>query len=177
MMERIIRWCSDALTSLAAICLLLMMLQMAADVALKYFFNAPIEGNLEVVSFYYMVGVVFLPLAMVELRHEHINVDLFVRLLPKPLQNLVYAFGCLLSATFFAVLAYQTYLDALKSTRIGEVMMGSDYVTIWPSRWALPLGFSVLCLALLLHAWRAIRTPSTFDPSPVEPELGAGDSS
>lgn len=177
MVERFIRLCSDALTFLAAICLLLMMLQMAADVVLKYFFNAPIEGNLEIVSFYYMVGVVFLPLAMVELRHEHINVDLFVRLLPKPLQSLIYASGCLLSATFFAMLAYQTYLDALKATRIGEVMMGSDYVTIWPSRWALPLGFTVLCLAVLLHAWRAIQNPRTFDPSPAEPEFGAGDPS
>ena len=75
------------------------------------------------------------------------------------------------------MLAYQTYLDALKATRIGEVMMGSNYVTIWPSRWALPLGFAVLCLAVLLHAWRAIRNPRTFDPSPAEPESGAGDPS
>ena len=175
MIERSLRWAADIRTVLAAICLLLMMLQMVLDVALKYFLNAPIEGNLEIVSFYHMVGVVFLPLAMVELRHEHINVDLFVRPLPKTFQSFIYAFGCLISATFFAMLAYQTYLDALKATHIGEVMMGSSFVTIWPSRWALPAGFTVLYLAMLLHAWRAIRSPYTFDPSPAEPEFGTGD--
>jgi TRAP-type C4-dicarboxylate transport system permease small subunit len=171
MMQHLIKRSADLLTLLAALCLLLMMGQIVLDVLLKYLLNTPIEGNLEIVSYYYMVGVVFLPLAMVELRHEHINVDLFVRLLPMAGQCFVYVFGSLVSAVFFAVLAYQTFLDALEATRVGEIMMGSIYVTIWPSRWALPVGFTLVCLAVLLHTWRAVWQPDGFDPTPAEPDV------
>ena len=47
--EWLVRLVSAGLTILAGICLSLMMLQIVIDVGLKYFFNSPIEGNLEVV--------------------------------------------------------------------------------------------------------------------------------
>jgi TRAP-type C4-dicarboxylate transport system permease small subunit len=166
--ERLIRAGSNLLAFIAGVCLVLMMLQVVADVVMKYLLDSPIEGSLEIVSFYYMVAVVFLPLAMVELRREHITVDLVVQLLPRRAQGWVYAAGCLVSAGFFAILAWQTYLDALRATRINEVMMGSIYVTIWPSRWALPVGFAMIMAATLLHAWRALRDPVGFDPSPAD---------
>ena len=56
MLTKAIRGASKLLCNIAALCLLLMMVQIVFDVALKYLFNHPIEGNLEVVSFYYMVG-------------------------------------------------------------------------------------------------------------------------
>ena len=164
--EWLVRRGSDGLTLLGGLCLVLMMLQIAVDVGLKYVFNSPIEGNLEVVSFYYMVGVVFLPLAMVELRHEHINVDLFYLMLPTRGRSALYVFGCVISLVFFTVLAYQTFLDAVHATRITEIMMGSIYVTIWPSRWSLPVGFTLIALAIVLHAIKALRDPLTFDPTP-----------
>lgn len=172
MMTKAISVASKFLSYIAALCLFLMMAQIVLDVVLKYVFNAPIEGNLEVVSFYYMVAVVFLPLAMVELRHEHINVDLFVQMTPKGVQRYVYAVSSVLTAAFFAVLSYQTFIDAVNSTRAGEVMMGTSLVSIWPSRWALPIGMGLICLATLNHAWRSI-TQSDFDPTPQSPELQA----
>ncbi len=168
--ERLIRFVSGGLTILAGLCLSLMMLQIVIDVSMKYIFNSPIEGNLEVVSFYYMVGVVFLPLAMVELRHEHINVDLFVQMLPKRGRSYVYVFGCGVSLVFFGVLAYQTFLDAIHATRINEIMMGSIYVTVWPSRWFLPIGFILIGLAIVVHAVKALRDPLVFDPTPESAE-------
>jgi TRAP-type C4-dicarboxylate transport system permease small subunit len=166
---------SGGLAILAGLCLFLMMLQIVIDVVLKFIFNAPIEGNLEVVSFYYMVGVVFLPLAMVELRHEHINVDLFVQMLPKRGRSYVYAFGCVVSLVFFGILAYQTCLDAIHATRINEIMMGSIYVTVWPSRWFLPAGFILIWLAVAIHAIRALRDPLVFDPTPGSVEVPTSD--
>lgn len=164
-----IRVFSNGLTLLAGIALLLMMGQMVLDVFLTYFFRKPIEGNLEVVSIYHMVAVVFLPLAMVELRHEHIHVDLVVRWLPQVVQRVIYILGSLISAAFFAILAYQTWLDALKSYRIDEIVMGAVYVTIWPAKFILPFSFLLIMLAVLLHAWKALLDPD-FDPSPAAPE-------
>lgn len=173
--EWLVRKVSWGLTILAGLLLSLMMLQIVIDVGLKYIFNSPIEGNLEVVSFYYMVGVVFLPLAMVELRHEHINVDLFVQMLPLRGRSYVYVFGCGVSLVFFGILAYQTFLDAIHATRINEVMMGSIYVTIWPSRWFLPAGFTLIGLAIVIHAVKALRDPLVFDPTPESAEVPTSD--
>lgn len=173
--EWLVRLFSAGLTILAGFCLSLMMLQIVIDVGLKYFFNSPIEGNLEVVSFYYMVGVVFLPLAMVELRHEHINVDLFIQMLPKRGRSYVYVFGCGVSLVFFGVLAYQTFLDAIHATKINEVMMGSIYVTVWPSRWFLPVGFILIGLAIVVHAVKALRDPLAFEPTPESAEVLTSD--
>ncbi|WP_022729369.1 TRAP transporter small permease [Fodinicurvata sediminis] len=167
--EKVIRMLSNGLTLLAGIALLLMMGQMVLDVFLTYFFRKPIQGNLEVVSIYHMVAVVFLPLAMVELRHEHIHVDLVVRWLPQVVQRVIYILGSLISATFFAILAYQTWLDALKSYRMDEIVMGAVYVTIWPAKFILPFSFLLIMLTVLLHAWKALIHPD-FDPSPASPE-------
>jgi TRAP-type C4-dicarboxylate transport system permease small subunit len=76
--------------------------------------------------------------------------------------------GYLLSATFFAILAWQTLHDALRSFRINEIMMGSIYVTIWPAKFALPVGFFAVMLPSLLHAWKAATDPD-FDPVPADP--------
>ncbi len=170
MITRLIGAGAKLLSCVAALCLFLMMAQIVLDVVMKYVFNAPIEGNLEVVSFYYMVAVVFLPLAMVELRHEHINVDLFFLMTPRAGQKYIYAFSSVLTAAFFAILTYQTFIDAVNATLTGEVMMGTNLVSIWPSRWALPVGMGLICLATLNHAWRAVFERD-FDPTPASPDL------
>ena len=102
--ETAIRRLGNALAIVAGIALLLMMIQTVTDVAMGHLFGSPIEGSLEIISAYYMVMVVFLPLAMVELRHEHINADLFVRMLPKRLQRVIYVFGGLVCLAFFRML-------------------------------------------------------------------------
>lgn len=163
--ERLARWLALA----AAFSLVLMMLQTVIDVVMSRVFNSPIEGNMEVVSVYHMVLVVFLPLAMVELRHEHINADLFVQMLSEPLQRLVYVFGCLVSLGFFGTLCYQTWIDAIESLKIGEVLMGSVYVPVWPAKFALPIGFLAMLLVIVLHIGKALTDPG-FKPVPPAPD-------
>jgi len=167
--EKIIRGFADVVTFIAGVSLLLMMTQTVVDVMLNNFMGAPIEGNLEIISVYHMVLVVFLPLAYVELRHEHINADLFVRMMPPTAQRIIYVFGCVVSCCFFGVLGWQTLLDAISSYQIKEVIMGSIYVEVWPSKFSLPIGFLAILLVLLLHIWKALTDPS-FEPVPENPE-------
>ena len=169
MIETAIRRFAQLLAFIAGISLALMMIQTVVDVLMNNFLGRPIEGNLEIISVYHMVLVVFLPLALVELRHEHISADLFVRLLPAGVQKVIYCLGALVSATFFGILMWQTWLDALKSLSINEVVMGSIYIVVWPAKFALPVGFLAITLVFLLHAWKAVTDPH-FDPSPPEPD-------
>src|SRR3546814_4561324 len=122
--EKIVRALAQALTIVAAASLMRMMLQTVVDVLLNNLIGAPIEGNLEIISAYHMVLVVFLPLAYVELKHEHISSDIVVGLMPPRWLRAIYVFGALISCLFFAVLAWQTWLDALNSFEIREVKIG-----------------------------------------------------
>lgn len=169
-LENWIRAIARGLALLAGFSLLLMMLQTVADVIMSRVFSSPIEGNLDIVSLYHMVLVVFLPLAIVELRHEHINADLLVRTFPRPLQRACYFFGCLIGVAFFGVLAWQTAIDAIEAWKIGEVAMSSVYVPVWPAKFALPIGFAGILLVILMHAALALTDPE-FDPTPAAPEL------
>lgn len=167
-----VRWLSWILAGIAGAALVLMMLQTVADILMKNVFGAPIEGNLEIVSVYHMVAIVFLPLAFVEMRHEHITVELLVNLFPGWLRRVSDTLAYLVATIFFGILAYQTGLDALKAWRIDEILMTSILITLWPAKFSLPIGFAAVMLATLLHAWKAATDPA-FDPSPASPDLPA----
>lgn len=141
---------------LACIFLIAMMLHITFDVAVRYFFNASIIGTLETVSYYHMVFAVLLPLAYVESQGEHIRVDLIAQALPNWLQLVLYVFACLIGLLFFGALAYQGYLDALRATQRLETIMSNYLFYIWPSRWALPLGFAALWLAIFNNLLKAL---------------------
>jgi len=167
--ESVITRVAYALTIFAGFGLLLMMAQNVAGVLLNNFLGTPIEGNLEIVSSYHMVLVVFLPLAYVELKHEHISADLFVRLMSAKMQRTIYIFGSLISILFFSILTLQTFKDAINAWLIDEVLMGSMYISIWPAKFSLPIGFLAIILVLILHTWKALIDPE-FNPQPADPE-------
>lgn len=156
LLDRISAGISRALMVAGCLFLLLMMLHVSADVILRFVVNEPIIGTLETVSYYYMVLAVFLPLASVERAGEHIRVDLFVQLMPRWLQLGLYLMGCVIGLAYFGVLAWQGYVDALRSTERLETIMSNFLFYIWPSRWALPVGFAAVVLAVLANMARAI---------------------
>ena len=96
--ERLIRIISDILLSISIVCLILMMGHVVLDVFMKITFNSPIIGTLETVSYYYMVGAVFLPLAAVELKKENVHVDLFIQFAPISVRRAVIIFGNIICA-------------------------------------------------------------------------------
>ena len=171
-LETAIRWLGLGLAIIAGTALLLMMVQTVVDVAMKNLLGRPIEGNLEIMSVYHMVAIVFLPLAIVELKHEHITVDLLVRLFPRGLRQVTDTLGYLVAGIFFAMLTYQTAIDAWEAYEIDEILMTSILITIWPAKFSLPIGFAAVTLASFLHAWRAATDPD-FDATPAAPDMPA----
>ena len=164
---------SRALTVLAALSICLMMLHVVVDVFCNYAFSAPLIGTLEIVSYYYMVSAVFLPLALVEWRNQHIYVDLFYQRFSPTFRRAADILALLLSAGFFAMLAYQSGIDALRAISINEMALGSAYMPIWPSRILLPVGFGATALVCLLRlAQRAL--PGSLPPIASAPTTGDG---
>ncbi|QDY70648.1 TRAP transporter small permease [Qingshengfaniella alkalisoli] len=141
----------------AAVALILMMLHVTLDVAARATGTVNLIGTLEIVSYYYMILLVMLPMGYVELKHEHIRVDLFVQMMPNWLQFALYLLSCLLGLIFFGMMLRQSILDAWTSTTRQETIMSNFIFYIWPSRWALPLGFAGILLAVLANLLKAIR--------------------
>ena len=91
--------------------------------------------------------------------------------MPKGLQRIVFIAGSIVSIAFLLILTYQTFLDAVNSTAKNETIMGSVFVVIWPSKWALPIGFTAITIVMLLHIRSALKNPENFNPNPASPDL------
>ncbi|GAA6202128.1 TRAP transporter small permease subunit [Aquicoccus sp. SU-CL01552] len=134
-----------------------MMLNVVADVVAKLVWNAPIQGTVEMSSYYYMVALVMLPMAFVEMQDQQISVDLLFNHFPNWLKKLALIFSCLAAAAILAIMAWRTGLDAMRALHVGEVVMGGREVIVWPSRMVLPLGFGLASLAALVRAVLVLR--------------------
>ena len=151
-----------ALMLLGGVGVVLMMLNIVADVASKLLWNAPIQGTLEVSSYYYMILLVMLPMAFVEMQDEQISVDLLFDRFPEIVQRALLVLTGLAAAAILSVMAWRTGLDAIRAIRVGEVVMGSREVIVWPARMVLPLGFGLAAVASLLRAVLALRGRTTM---------------
>jgi TRAP-type C4-dicarboxylate transport system permease small subunit len=154
---------------------LAMMLHVTADVLGKVLFNHPINGTLEVVTYYYMVGCVFLPLAMVQRKRAQIVVEVFTHLLPR--RALLYLDGVvsLVSAGFAGLLTYHGALHATAKTQLREVIPSPQlYLEIWPARWFVVLGTGAVTLYLVVQAVRDLLEATRGADMQARPELAVG---
>lgn len=136
---------------IGGIFMLAMMIHITADVFMKYVFNQPILGTLEIVSTYYMVAGVFLPIAAVEMARGSIGVDVAYQFMPRSMKIFCTAVTLLGSAAVYLVLVWTSWKDAVRSFNIGEMMMGSSLVIVWPSRFAMPISLVLAGLVCVYY--------------------------
>ena len=149
-----VRKTSTGFNLAAALALVAMMVHINLDVLGRYLFNAPLPMTTEVVSAYYMVAVVFLPLAAIEWRDGHISVEIITQFLgDRPLRLLLMATG-LVAAAYFAAITWRTWLVAVDKFQIGEFTTGVAVLSIWPTRFLVPLGCGLIVVVLLIKISR-----------------------
>lgn len=139
---------------------LAMMVHVTLDVALKFLLRMPIQGTLEITSYYYMVAIVVLPMGFVELTRQSIAVELFHQMLPFRLQVVTIALVLLLSAAGYGGLAWISWPDALRAFAMKEIVMGTVNIAIWPARFLLPFALMVAALVCLMHFFRLLVSPA-----------------
>lgn len=142
----------NGLTMVASAVMLLMMLHIVADVAGRMIFNNPIDGTTEIVSGYYMVAVIFFPLAYVSHNDGHIMVELFTRNLP---ERRIAGLEAVVGVICFAFVVWFTW-ESIVSAWIGterneQWETSKGLVTIWPSRWFVPLGLALMGIYMVIR--------------------------
>lgn len=159
--EKLISWCARVLLFVGAIAIVLMMSHVMLEVMLRTLFDISIPGTEEIVSGYYMVAVVFLPLAYVQLERGHVIIELFTLKAGPRLKAWIDGFVYIICGGALAIFTYATFDKALKMTAKNEMWIGMIEVTIWPARWALPFGLGIMMMIMFLQAIREFQSAIT----------------
>ena len=101
---------------------LLMMVLTCADVFLRYFFNAPIEGALDITQML-MVVVVFFALAYCGWTGGHIVVDLLREIIPAKILVPLAVFVNATGAAAMLIISWQSIVTAQAYMETGETPM------------------------------------------------------
>lgn len=149
-----LEWLSQALLTVTVFPVLAMMVHVTLDVVLKYTISMPIQGTLEITAYYYMVSIVVLPMAFVELTRQSIAVDLFYQMMPGSLKIATTAFVLIVCALGYGGLAFVAWPDALEALAKHEIVMGTVNIYIWPARFLLPFALFMAMLVCLYHLFK-----------------------
>lgn len=109
-----------AMMVLGGVALFALLFHIVLDVFLKAVFNQPIPATLEIVSYYYMVAIAFLPVAYVQKNREHISVDLFTMGFGARGLALIDAIVSVITIAYTATLTWLVYGKAVKAFSEGR---------------------------------------------------------
>ncbi|MCW5747833.1 MAG: TRAP transporter small permease [Alphaproteobacteria bacterium] len=153
--ERMLGAFAQVLLWVGGVAVTLMMLQISADVLCKYLLNKPIIATLEIVTWYYMVATVFLPVVYIQIHKKHLMVELFTMNWPPRRMAVLEGIVGVVGAVYVGTLTVLTALHAVEQTVAGEIQDATFFdLPVWPSRWLLPIATGAMALVFLTQAWR-----------------------
>ncbi len=153
----------------AGVVLMAVMVLVVANALMRYLFNLPIAGTLELTEGALPI-IVFLSLAMTQYHGGHIKVVLLTRRLPENLRRAAVVLAMLAGAGLFAWAAYAGWKLTAKSIAIGEIERGSIRYPLWPVKGAIALGMVLLTIQFLIDAVLAALGGALPEADPEEIE-------
>lgn len=152
--------------AIAGLALMAMLAHVVLDVVLREL-NAPISGTLEIVSFWYMVSLVFLAIPVSQMHGEHIKVELFTSNLAPRKRAMMDVVVLLFCAALLVLFCWVSTEEAIRqSGRRAMVEAGTGTLEIWPTRWLVPLSMGTTCLICVLQAAGILRALMAGATSP-----------
>jgi len=136
--------------------LMLLMGYTVLDVVLRYVFNRPFSGSLEITEFAMSV-IVFLGIAYCGWVGGHVAVDILERPLEDPRLRFVPAILTFIGAVLFAAIAWLTAVDALTSMhRISNMMRWPHY----PFQLTVAFGSAMYAIVLFIQSFALLHRKS-----------------
>ena len=154
---------------IAGVTLLAVMVLVVANALMRYLFNMPIAGTLELTEGALPI-IVFLSLAMTQYEGGHIKVVLLTRRFPQNMQRAAVVFAMLAGAGLFAWATYAGWKLTAKSFAIGEIERGSIRYPLWPVKGAIAFGMALLTIQFLIDAALAALGGALPEADPEEIE-------
>jgi len=132
----------------------LLMVHVLVDVAGRTFFNSPAPGTFNIVTYWWMVTLVFAAFGYAQLRGEHIRATILTDHLPARWNLGAEVAAMALLGLLGVLLAYYGWNAAVESAEIGETVLDTTPIPIWPFRFLVPLAGVSLALQCVtaIHA-------------------------
>jgi TRAP-type C4-dicarboxylate transport system permease small subunit len=142
------------LVTVAALTVLVLMVQVVADVTMRFVFRSPVRDTIERVSFWWMPAIAYLGMAIAQEEKEHIDVPLVYMRTGVTSQVLMDVFRNVVTMGFLAVVTYFGTQSALSQMARGEYRAR---VVVWPARFVVPIAGALFILYLLQQTAVVVR--------------------
>lgn len=141
---------AGAVASVSYLAFTFVVLSTLADVFMRYFFNRPILGVIEL-NECMMPIMVFMAVALTQRHRGHIRVALVLNRMKPGHRRILEGLSLVVGFLFILVMGWETGEDAVTAFRRQEsVLVGLKVAPIWWAKFALPIGLWSLCLQYLL---------------------------
>jgi TRAP-type C4-dicarboxylate transport system permease small subunit len=158
---------ANLLALIAGGAVVLTMLHISADVLSRLLFGAPLSGTITVVASFYMVAIVFLPLALAERRKAHISVEIIWGLYPRRVRYWLAIITSLITVAVFSILMLSSFGKAWKSFQTGSVLLQDDVtLPVWVAHFFVPIGAAGMVMAALASLLANIASTGDEDDTP-----------
>jgi TRAP-type C4-dicarboxylate transport system permease small subunit len=146
----------DILAFIASIFIIFVMVMVSVDVVLRYFFNAPILGVLEI-SEYMMLYIPMLGAAWLLRIHGHVNIDIVIGFLNAKNQSILNSITYTICAVTCAVITYwggvttwDQYQRGILDIKVIEIPKFTFLISI-------PIGFFLLSIEFVRSAYGFLK--------------------
>lgn len=129
---------------------LFVMFFVGAEVLMRYAFDAPIPGHLELSELAAPI-IVFLALSYTQATHGNVGMDLVLDALAPGARRIALMGTLLISIFICAVLAYFSFKNAYQLWLYDDVTMSPPYFKTWPSGAAIPLGYTLISFRMYIQ--------------------------
>jgi TRAP-type mannitol/chloroaromatic compound transport system permease small subunit len=117
----------------------------------RYAFRSPEPVSYEFSCMFLLISFV-LAIAAVERQDRLLRCDILLSRFPNTLRNVVLnIIGPIMGMTFFGIITWISFGDALRALEIGQVSRSSWPVPLFPVKLFIPIGYGFLCLVLLVR--------------------------
>ena len=137
-----------ALLSVSVLVILGLMAYVSLEVLMRYGFNAPQPGHLEL-SELLIVAVVFLAVSYTQRTHGHVGMDLVLDTMSPGLRRLSVMAALLVSALVCAIIGWFSAKNAYTLWLYDDVTMTEPYFKTWPWAGTISLGYGMLTLRMI----------------------------
>ena len=147
---RFLRVLSMASAVVGAAAVVVMMVQVAADVVLRNIFGTPIPLTASMATSWYMVAIAFLPLGLTEILDRNIAVEVVFLRFSRRWRRICGGGVCLVSAIVAGFAAVPMWGEAMERFGAGSfVVENGRYLVVWPGYFLIPIGFAIFGAVLL----------------------------
>lgn len=136
---------------IAGVITFMMMCLVLANALLRFAFNAPIAGTLEITECALPL-LIFLSLALTQYEGGHIHVVLVTQHFSAFWQRAAQLLAMLLGGAFFAWCSYAAWGFAIKSLAMNEQEWGAIRFPLYPVKFAIFFGLGLLTIQFMLDA-------------------------